>query len=589
MQLLDFTDSIDNEHFLVFKEYESKEICVLSKSLQIYNHTSGKPAFLFEIVRGVTPFSKPAPYALLEMQLEPLNLAESILNDISEKWPEHPVKFVDINSGFLILTLYNKVDNDQNSGNELSVPIPLIKIPLSRLIIVEKFDIESINLFLSVFEEGILLMNAKGWYSVYGYAPLVETFVKFNPAELTNSIKSFISSNEGYINYNDLFYLFRDKINLLPILTTRNETGDSFVSSLSDRYLEYFCEPMPLLNKDNEINFKFNELSTKEGEFTWDLHKPQIVKRYIYYYLQGLESMIKMIQEGNFPEYTQTRIVESLPTGFTPISVYHPFFILPVGIRQIGIKISASPVDNHRFQAINETITFDSGTVKKTAILKFSPHEKMEFNVLPFAIIEENGISKEIYGENFISSNKILFIQENLFPLSFITFKCTEALMDSALIRLEIISEFEKDPYPPTIFSKENSSIMYAFSKGHIEELRANIIAIDSNNISVSKSFSLHNDLKIDFTSFDSFGSHAVNIKLKPGHDELVAIELLPEYLEELNENISTLALSKAKPEQNWYWYTPSLFKSGFRYRLPLTETEWSEVLSYNINELIIP
>lgn len=597
MKLLDFTDYIGNEYFLAFKEYEGKDVYVLSKHLQIYTSESGKPNFLFEIVRGVTPYSKPSPYALLEMQFEPSILHESALNTISNKWPGHQVKYAEINSGYLMLNIYNNDEHDEDTGCESKFTIPLSKMPLSRFRIVEQFSEGSINLFQSVLEKGVLLMSAKGWYSVSGYTPRVNSVVKFNPAELTNSVKSFISNSQSEINYEKLFFLFRDKINLLPIQITNYEKGESFASSLTARFLEYFCEPKANLNESNDIIFNFNELSTKEGEFNWDLHNPQVAKYYISFSLQGIESMLKMISEGNFPEYTQTRIVESLPTGFTPISVYHPFNMLPVGIRQVGVKISAAPVENHRLQAINETITFDSGTAKITVILKFSPHEKFEFDVLPFVIVEDNGVTYEIHGDRFTSNSNILFIQENQFPLHIITFNCTEALIDAADIKLEIASDNEKTPLPSTSFSKEQSTVMYAFSKEHIKKWKAVVTAVDNKFVNnnevimktVSKSFDLNYDLKIDFTSFDSFGSHAVNIKLKEENDGLTAIELLPENLEELNENITTIALSKNKPEQTWQWYTSSLFKSGFRYRLPLSDNEWSEVLSYDLNELIIP
>ena len=330
----------------------------------------------------------------------------------------------------------------------------------------------------------------------------------------------------------------------------------------------------------------------KEGDFTWDLLKPQVVKRYISYILEGLGTMHDMIKEGKFPEYMQTRIVESLPTGFTQISIYHPFFMLPVGIRQVGIKISAAPVETHRLQAINETITFDSGTAKKIVTLKFSSREKCEYDVLPFVIVEENGFTNELYGESFTSNENILFIQEEQFPLHIITFECSEDLMGVAEIKLDIVSdEEEKECLPSTSFSREQSSVMYAFSnmheKGCVAKVTASVNEIDSKIL--SKSFNLNNDVKIDFTSFDCFGSHAVNIKLKQEINGLIAIDLLPESLEELHENITTIALSKDKPEQTWQWYTSSLFKSGFRYRLPLSGIEWSEVLPYDLNELIIP
>lgn len=623
MQLLDFTYKIEDETFEAFKEYEGKEIYLLSKNLQLSASASGKPAFLLEFVRGITPFSKPPPYALMEMQFEPPDLNESILSEISDKWSSRQIQYADIDSGYLTLTLQKKdvSGDDGNSDKELNTPIPLSKMPLSRLRIVEQFNEEYMNLFHSVLQSGILLMSAKGWYCVSGYAPPVESTVNFNPAKLTKSVKTFISNEDGCISHDDLFLLFRDKINLLPIQISVKEkekvkAAEPFAMSLAARYLNYFCEPLPLLSSTNDINFKFNELATKEGEFTWDLLKPQVVKHYTTYTLKGLDTMLRMINEGSFPEYTQTRIIEVLPTGFIPVSVYHPFFMLPVGIRQAGIKISAPPIENLRLQAINETITFDTGTAKKTVILRFAPLEKLEFNVLPFVITEENGVTSELHGESFTSNNNILYIQPDQFPLHFVSFKCTEALMEAADIKLEITGDDkEKDPLPSTTFSKEQPDVMYAFSNKNLKDWRAKVTASEigavgnneagsvneagNNNENgnknkggsktITKTFSLNNDLKIDLATFDSFGSHSVKIRLQDTNSGLTAIDLLPENREELPENITTIALSQNKPEQTWHWYSNSLFRPGFRYRLPLSDNKWSEVISHNIKELIIP
>lgn len=591
MQPLDFTYYIENEYFVAYKVYDARVVCVLCKNLRIATSDSQKPAFILEAVRGITPFSKPLPYAQLEMQMEPAPLNEVSLAKISAKWPGLVLQFTDINSGYLIITLFK---DDDDIGVELDTPIPLTNMPLSRLRIVKPMSIQYFQLFQTALQNEFLLMSAKGWYSVVGYAPLVEATVQFNPVRLTNTIKSFIANEDGYIVYDELFFLFRNKISLLPVdISPAGVEGDAFATSFTSRYLEYFCEPLAAVNTVGEVCFAFNELAQQEGLFTWNLLKLQIVHRYISYTLRGLRDMHEMIKGGSFSEYIQTRIVESLPTGFTQVAIYHPFFMLPVGVKQIGVKISASPVSPFRLQAINETITFDSGTARKIVTLRFSPKEKYEYQVTPFLIIDENGITRELQGESFASHENILFIQQDQFPLQVRAFSCNQALMDAAEVKLEILSAEEKEEMlPSTIFTTKEPYVMYAFSKIHLQDWIVRVAATDRRNLrsKVSKEFNLLKDLKINFTSFECYGLHTTTIKLNPETDELIAIDLLPECAEEIAENITSIALTKNKTEHIWQWYASSLFKTGFRYRLPLSDNkEWSKVLSWNLSELIVP
>ena len=75
MTLLDFTSCLEMPEYIAYPDmYKPEAICVVPKQLGVHSKTDGTPVFYLELIRGITPFSNPKPYGILDLQLAPAEI-----------------------------------------------------------------------------------------------------------------------------------------------------------------------------------------------------------------------------------------------------------------------------------------------------------------------------------------------------------------------------------------------------------------------------------------------------------------------------------------------------------------------------------
>lgn len=590
-QLLDFSNLLAEPEYTACLVMDREEVCVIPNRLDIHASSESEeiPVFRFEAIRGITPFSKPKPYGLFEIQISPAEINRDMMDSIQTKWPGATAFTPDFSSGYLGLSLI--ANDDENLSDELESAVQLTHLPLSRLRFVRRVSMDYLKLVKEALHKELILLKAYGLFSVKGYSPKLPVTIAFDPEELTQTLLSEMELDESGILLSSLREFFEKPLTELPVTVEAQEDPDQklLMSCLVDWYTNRFCIIKPPGVNDDEVVFILNEDAITPGSFTWDLSEPLVAERFNYFTFDALEAARRLLKERSIDELFTTTVVEPVPTGFLRIEVFHPFFQIPVGIRQVGIKLSAPSNPPLRPQAIHKTVVFDSGQDKKAATLQFSSSEEPSYQVTPFAIYGDHEGTKEVLGESTESDEQELVIEQDSFPFRFITFTCSENILAESSLILEVKKESaEETVYEPKVLDRSQRSVMFALPNEELAEFICEITARDrSSGEEVTTSIPIHSDYKIDLTAFKEYGSHEVAIRFEAPEGKTVGIDLLPAHLEPTPAAVTTIAFNSSRQEVNWSWFSPSIFKAGFRYRFHgESNSDWSEIQSPFIKEL---
>ncbi len=590
MELLDFSQTLENASYTAHVVMGSKDkVCVIPKNLRIHTLPNGKPVLRLEAIRGITPFSKPKPYGLLEIQFSPGVVKDTIIEKIQKKWSNTNVHTPDFSGGYLGI---QTVGNEENAiAKELETPSLLTQMPLSKLRLVKRISMPYLKMMEDALEKELLLFKAYGVYSVKGYAPRVNTAIAFDPAILSSALLALKTSANNTVSLSELQAFFNKSLKHLPVNLIKNESTNSDLLKLAirDWYINRFCSVLPPKPETSEVMYQINEDAFLTGEFTWDFTESLVVEHHFYFSLDTLKEARKVVKEKGIAALSTTSIIQPLPHGFLRVAVFHPFFNTPRGIKQIGIKLNAQPNSPHRNQAIDTTITFDKGQETKIVSLQFSPKEFPEYTVTPYVIYEDNEGTKEVLGTSQTTSSEELIIPHDVFPFQFSSLICSNNLQEQAKLLLEVKKVDQEIPFlEPIILDKNNPKTILALPKENTNQFEYHITAknLDTEK-QVTNTIPLALNQKIDITSFREYGTHEVKLKFETPITEIVALDLLPEYLESESKNITTISFSKEKQERTWSWFSPSIFKAGFKYRIHGQDDEsWSEIQSPFIEKI---
>lgn len=591
-RLLDYSIFLTGPEYTAYRVMGRKEqICVVPHQLGIHSSRSSgsTPVFRFEAIRGVTPFSNPEPYGLFEMQLSPLEITSEMMDAIRDKWPEATVFTPDFSSGYLGLSLI--ADDGEQISDEIDDPVQLTHLPLSRLRFVRRVSMTYLKLIKAALHKDLILLKAYGLFSVKGYSPRLPVTLIFNPEELTQALLNEMELEESKLTYLTLRKFFEKPLDELPLeVELQDDPEQSSLSTiLVDWYTNRFCTINPPSLNGDEVMFTLNEDAESPGRFTWDLSEPIVVERFTRFTFDALDAARWLLKERSVDELFTTSVVEPIPTGFLRIQVFHPFFRIPVGIRQLGVKLFVPPNPPTRTQAIHQTVIFNSGQSKEAVTLQFSASEIKSYQVTPFAIYGDHEGTKEVEGEQTQARDEELVIEQQAFPFRFISFTCSANILAQASLTLVVKKESQEEAlFEPVVLDSNQPSVMFALPEENSAEFICEIAARDlSTEEVITTSIPILSDYKIDLTSFREYGSHEITIQCDLPDRRVVGLELIPAYLEPEPPNITTIVFTENEQEKSWSWFAPSIFKAGFRYRVHgETNAAWSEIQSPFVKKL---
>ncbi|WP_452223651.1 hypothetical protein [Lacinutrix chionoecetis] len=582
MQLLDFTYCIREPEFTAYATMgNSQDICIVPNRLEVYKNINNLPAFHVEFIRGMTPFSKPQPYGMLKMQLTSEKISPDMLETVRNEFPEATAYSPDFNSGYL--GIYFIAEDKESIVENSQEIVQLHHLPLSRLRVLRRISIDYATLIKDALQSQTLLMKGFGVFSVKGYAPRLNVTLTFNPKTLTTALLS-TGGQKDAISQATITEFFKKSITELPFLIQKNKNTDDLLlaNCLADWYCQRFCVlTAPEIGK-KEVIFALNEDALIAADFTWDLMDDVVVARHTFFDMDLIKEARAIVGSQGLDALVHTTVVKDIPTGFVRVELFHPFFQIPKGIQQLGVKLVAPPNLPHRSQSIHETVFFESDQDKKIITLRFSASESVTYEVIPFAIYKDVTGSKELLGTAFKTSTQELILSKDNYPFWFTSFSCSTNLIKQASLKLTIKNEAQKEPFlEPIVLDINQPATIIAFSKQ--ENLSAFTCEVVAQSLSASEevktNISLLSDKKIDLTSFKEYGSHEVHITYASEGEKIIGLDLVPEYSEPNSTTITTIALSPNKT-QTWRWFSPSIFKSGFKYRLHKEPLSWSEIQS---------
>ena len=592
---LSFSQVLEGEDFIAFSSYgEDKHVFVIPSGLNIHTLPDGTPAFFLEAIRGITPFSQPKPYGLLEIQVAPAEITIEMSDRIRRDWTDAALYTPDFTEGYLNFHLIGE-GNDQ-LPEELSAPIPVSGLPLSRIRYVRKISLDSLDFIKQGLQNEILLLEARGVFMVKGLAKRIPVKIQFNPAELFEDLKSTVSLVEQKVPLSSLRNYFERDLNKLPIKIVENEMVGSL--DLSDILIDHFSTRYfslaPITSEQHEVHLLFPaKESFQPGDFRWDLSEHFMASRYFFFKLNPLQEARTLVLERGIDSLLRTSIVESLPTGFLRLVIVHPFYHIPKGILRIGIKLEVPANPPVRTQAIHETVVFDDGQERKVVELRFSPGEEQHYAYTPFLIYHDTQGTHEINGETKRSFDQVLTIHMWEYPMSFIALSASPNILSQAHVIVSVYRKGQEEvPMEPFDITPDKSAVLAAVPGNNDKEVVCEVTArslISSEEVTTV----LHpsQSIKIDLTSFPEYGTHEVTVKVVNNKSGFFAVDLLPASQEDLPQNKTTLTFMGDIKNRTWSWFSSSLFQAGFQYRIHThgeTPSNWSDVISPFIHTLTL-
>ena len=586
--LPDFQRPLHGFKYQIYYPFEnSGSFVVASSLLEIGSTKSGRPDFLLEMVRGVSPAMPPKPYAILDFRIRAVHPAEDALALVRTEHPDATVAPPVFRGGFLRL---HPAANTGEMPEELCQPVPLSANGLGVARFVMRLGSAAGAVIEGALNGEVLGLLAWAEMEMEGVAPRVPVKVTFDPADLLNALAGVAANPSAPVLTRDqLEEFFEQDLNKLPLRLdgTLEETARrDFVEAMADFVRVRYGDFVASQRSPVEFSISLRMQEASRGQVSWDLSEPVVgapgghrepgsVRR---------GSTTCEIRRHRFLRQADRRaaVVERDQEECTLRQICRP---VRAGVLSLGVHVSAPPAPPRRMQAIQETLELVPPVDAGVVTLKMSVAEPLAYEFTTWAVVEQAGAVKRL--ENIRASHvgETLDLSVDDFPLSFVTVEATEALLHLATIAGVCTGNGKEGPFERRFeLTPDKSAVgvgvpsgatlaplqVEARERGGTKLLRLTVEAAQS--------------ARLDLTSFREFGPHRVKVECDFGEraSGFLAVDLVAEGSEESLGAVQTLALTPAAPSKEWGYLASSPFRAGYRYRIHAAPGHppppWSEV-----------
>ncbi len=585
--LPDFQRPLHGFKYQIYYPFENSGSFVIASSLlEIGSTKSGRPDFLLEMVRGVSPAMPPKPYAVLDFRIRAVHPAEDALALVRKEHPEAMVAPPVFRGGFLRL---HPAANTGETPEDLYQPVPLSATGLGVARFVMRLGPAAGAVIEGALKGEVLGLLAWAEMEMEGVAPRVPVKVTFDPTDLLNALAGVAANPSAPVLTRDqLEEFFEQDLNKLPLRLdgTLEETARrDFVEAMADFVRVRYGDFVASKRSPVEFSISLRMQEASRGQVSWDLSEPLLAPRTVIASLDPFDAARQLVKSEGIASFVKQTVVPPLSSGTKRVHIAANLPPVRAGVLSLGVHVSAPPAPPRRMQAIQETLELVPPVDAGVVTLKMSVAEPLAYEFTTWAVVEQAGAVKRL--ENIRASHvgETLDLSVDDFPISFVTVGATEALLHLATIAgvcmgngkegsFERRFELTPDKSAVGIGVPSGATLaplqVEARERGGTKLLRLTVEAAQS--------------ARLDLTSFREFGPHRVKVECDFGEraSGFLAVDLVAESSEESLGAVQTLALTPAAPSKEWGYLASSPFRAGYRYRIHAAPGHppppWSEV-----------
>lgn len=569
--LPDFQTPIHGFRYEIYYPYENAGgFVVASSALEIATRESGRPDFLLEFVRGISPAMPPSPYAFLDFRVRATYPAAEALDSLRGRHPGATVRPPVLGGGFLRL---RPAATTGDVPAELLEPFRLSANGLGTARCAARIGTAAGAVIEGALRGQVLGLVAWAEMEMQGVAPRVPVRVTFDPAELLNRLRELAPEPSSPVLTRDqLEAFFEQDVRRLPVRADApvpDTIRRDFAETLADHVRASYGEFVPSRQIPVQASLALKMSEAVSGVVSWDLAQPIAARRPLVASLDPFDEARRLVSAQGIAAVVKQTVVPPLAAGTRRVHVAANLPSIRSGVVSLGVDLVAPERPPHRPQAVRQTVELlppgDSGL----ATLRLAATEPASYRYTTWAVIERSGTVERLSGPSVSHDGEALDLGVDDFPVRFVSLAASPALLDIATVAGAWKGRTPAGPFECRFELAPGSPAIGIAVPGDAE---GESLRIEARERGGSKLLTLalpaaHNT-QLDLSSFPGFGSHRVIVEADfTGLPGLLAIDLVPEGREERNEAIATVALTPATPVKEWRYTALSPFRSGFRYR----------------------
>ncbi len=569
--LPDFQKPIHGFRYEIYHPYENAgSFVVASSALEIAATKDGRPDFLLEFVRGVSPGMPPAPYAFLDFRVRATFPAEDALTGLRERHPGATVRLPVFGGGFLRL---RPAATTGDVPAELLKPLRLSANGLGTSRCAVRIGTAAGAVIEGALKGEVLGLVAWAEMEMEGVAPRVPIRVTFSPAELLNRLKEIAPDPAvPVVTRDQLETFFERDLSRLPLRADApvpDAIRRDLTETLADRVRVWYGDFVPSREVPVKSSIALRMSEAVSGVVSWDLSEPIAARRALVASLDPFDTARRIVSADGLAAVVKQTVVPPLATGTRRVHVAANLPAVRTGVVTLGVDIVAPARPPRRPQTLRQSVELTPPGDSAVATLRLAPAEPVSYQFSTWAIVETAGAVGRLAGPFVAHEGETLDLGVGDFPVRFASVAASPGLLDLATVagawtgrtqagafecRFELTAGAEEIGIAVPADAEGQSLRIEARERAGSKVLRLALPAAQSTHL--------------DLPSFPEFGSHRVIVETDVlGRPGLLAIDLVPEGREEQPDAITTLALTADAPVKEWRYIALSPFRAGFRYR----------------------
>jgi hypothetical protein len=570
--LPDFQRPIHGLKYEIYFPYENAgSFVIASSALEIATTASGRPDFLLEFVRGVTPGLPPAPYAFLDFRVKATHPIQDALAQLREHHAAATVMAPVLRGGFLRM---QPGGNTGDVSTELLAPMPLSANGLGSARFAIRLGPAGGAVIEGALKGEVLGLVAWAEMEIEGVAPRVPVRVRFSPADVLNALARLSPDAASPVLTRDqVEHFFEQDIGHLPLTidgAVSPEMHRDLVETLADHVRVAYGDFVASPRTPVEASMALRMSEARSGAVTWDLSQPLAAPRALVAALDPFEAARLLVTREGITAVVKQTVVPPLAIGTRRVHVSANLPPARAGVITLGVDIDAPENPPRRLQAVHQTVELVAPADAGVAVLRLSAAEPAAYRYTTWAIVERSGTVERLKCPAAAHEGETLDLSVNDFPLRFLTIGASEAVLDLATVTGVFSGQ---TPAGRLERGFELTSEVPELGIAMPVDAAVETVAIEAHERNGSKVLRLTlpgaQSTRIDLSSFAEFGSHRVVVQANFGGTPggLLAVDLVPEGQEDQPQAIETLALTTSVAMKEWRYMAMSPFRSGYRYR----------------------